>query len=397
MNNERSRRSGEFFSQLICILLLLSLLAAMLFTVLSRAEGSLALAEVRVDSYTRADTGTGYLFRDEMLITSHNGGVTAYAAQDGSTVRSGELLAEVFNNDTGTDERGVAALLFAEIARCERALAEGEQTWQSDYVRGYDAMMLALADGALAGAAQHASALGDTLARRDAQGAETAEALRARIYECRVQLEALTRSEGAPDTVRATRDGVFCHGDDGLSYVYDIGLVHELTPRDLADLARTARDGQSAVGRVIDTATYYVALPIDERSVPSYTVGEAVNVTFRAAALRLSLTVERVSSDTSGALLILRGEHCPAELYDLRTDEVRVEREVITGLCVPREALYDGNTVFVAEDGVARAREVTPILTEHGCVLLSPEGTALREGERVLFSIRRIYDGKVVR
>ena len=76
---------------------------------------------------------------------------------------------------------------------------------------------------------------------------------------------------------------------------------------------------------------------------------------------------------------------------------MQVERDTVTGLRVPAAAIYDGNTVYVEQNGVARLRTIEPILSEHGCVLVAPsdDADALQSGDRVLISVRQIYDGKV--
>ncbi len=400
MDRQRKLHRGEWLGQLLCILLLLALMASMLLTVSSRARDAVARVEIRTASYTFTDTLTGYLFRDESVVTSRNDGVTAYVTADGEAVSRDSALAAVYNNDTGTDERGVAALLFAEIERCEAALDEVERTWQSDYVFCYDTLMRDIADGAFAQAAQGGEALGAVLERRDATSDTVVEELRARIAQCREQIAALTRNEGEPETVRATRDGVFCHSTDGYERVFDVGLVHELTPEGLSDLLRTAPDTEPTVGRVVDTAVWYLALLVPAETALSYREGETYPVSFPDRSLDLSLRVMRTVTAENGedALLILCGESLPAALADTRQETVCIARETVSGLRVPKHAIYDGNVVYVEENGVARARTVTPICHEYGCVLIQTEGdgATLVAGDRVLLCVRRLYDGRVV-
>ena len=396
MAEQKKRRLGDLAGQLICILLLLALLAAMLLTEAARAADSVSYGRITSATYTVTDTLEGYLFRDERVLTSKNPGVISYTAPSHASVTENTVLAHVYNDDTGTNERATAAALYARIEECRAALAEREESWQSEYLASYAALMQQMGATTLHGITDGTSALAGALARKDASGDETAAALAAEIESLEAQIAELIRHEDAPEAVAAPRDGVFCRDADGRELAFDVGLVSELTPTVLDELISLPVTDKEAIGRVVITDEWYLAIPLDAAACSAYRVGDAYTVYLTEKNVSASMTVARTVTESEQALLILRGTELPPSLLSERRCSVRVEREHVTGLRIPAAALYDGNTVFVEEDGVARARTVTPMWQKNGCVLLSPEECALREGERVLISVRRIYDGKAV-
>ncbi len=400
-STKKQLRRREIFGQIVCILLVLSLLGAMVATELSRSQQSVTRRTAVIATYTRDDEGTGYLVRDENVITTMNAGTMSFAVTDGALVNSDTLIAHVYGNDTGTDERATAAELYRQIALREAALAESETEWTFDYVLSYTDLMSSLAGGDLRTAQQAVGTVGNTLVRRDTSRSEEITAtLRDEIDALYAEIEALILHEDKPETVTAGMSGVFYRNTDGYERTFDLASMDYVTPSDFKDFVNSAPTTVAdTVGRVIGTSTYYLVFPIAEGSAAAYSTNNTYMVRFSECGLRIPLTLERIATDASGeALLILRGTDLPEALICDRRQNVSIERESIQGLRIPLSALSDKDTVFVETDGVAKEIKVTPIVRENGCCLValsSAEG-ALKEGDRVLLGARRIHDGKVV-
>ena len=383
--------------QLLCILLLLCLLAAMLATELSRAGDAVSSERITTASYTYTDTLEGILLVDGVKVTGNNPGPVAYAVANGASVLADTIVARVYNDQTGTDKRERAAALYAEIERLEAMLAERESTWQAEYVTQYATLMQSLGNGELYDAAQGVESLSLVLARRDAASDEQIVALRAEIAQHEQALETLCRNEGEPDVVSAGAAGIFCRDVDGYEAVFGTDAARTLTPTLLTELLTTTPDTADAVGRVVDPTRWCVALSATEEAASTYREGECYTLRFSDGSTRATMTLLRIATEDERALLIFEGTDLPTALLHERAICVQVERDTVTGLRVPAAAIYDGNTVYVEQNGVARLRTIEPILSEHGCVLVAPsdDADALQSGDRVLISVRQIYDGKV--
>lgn len=399
MSRERANGRKELLWQMLCILLLTALLAMMLTLEAVRIGRTVSREQAVVATYTHTDTLSGYLFRNELALQSANNGPVAYAVAEGETLRAGDVVASVYVDDTGSDKRERAATLFAELARCERALSAQESAWQGDYVYGYAALMRELSTGTLQNAAGDVSALANTLARANATEEETANALRARADAIRAELSELVEHVDTPEVLTTALDGRFYQQADGYEATFGLGAIDSLTPERLQALLDAPQSTDNAVGKIVADGTWYLALPVSVALADTYQSGASYTVRL-ARDVRASLVLERIALSESGehALLILRGDGAPHPDGSCRRVQLTIEKESLEGIRIPAAALYDGDTVFVEENGVARAKKVTTLVQKNGCVLITPDAelSQLKVGEYVLLSTRKIYDGKAV-
>lgn len=389
-------------TQLLCILLLLALLAAMLITEGLRAADTVLREQATVRSYTYTDALFGYVFRDETALESSNNGPIAYTVASGATVADGDVVARVFVDDTDTDKRERAAALYRELDALQAALAAAPNAWQADYVADYRTLMLHLGKGQLPRAIENADHIAALLSGRDAANADTAAALQQRIDALQAELNGLVQYVDKPQSVPTGTAGVFYREVDGYEALFGTQTVDGLTPTALDALLGDSQSTAAGIGKVAQMGTWYLAVPVRPELAAAYVVGRVYTVHFDESDLTLPLTLEQINPDPDNtrALLVLRADSLPDGFGAARRRTVHIERESVSGLCIPADALCEGNTVYVDADGVARLRYVTPILQEDGCLLLAPatgEAGYLQEGERVLLSVRRIYDGKVLK
>ena len=401
-HEQKRGRRQEIVGQAICIVLVLSLLCAMIATELTRLQHSVMRRTVAVASYERGESYTAYVFRDERVVTTMNAGAVAYATSDGAIVSADTLVADVYGNDTGTDERAMAAALWAEIEKREAALETNESKWTVDYVLSYTDLMSSLSGGNFLLAQSQTSSVSNALARRDTLGnEEIATLLREEIDELYAQIEALIRYEDEPEHVTAGMNGIFYRDTDGYESIFDISATDYITPSDLTDLLNAPPSSPlDAVGRVISTNEFRLVLPLARDVANTYTVGNNYVVRFEECGVNATLTLERIATDESGnALLILKGDILPVQLSNTRRQSVVIVRETVTGLRIPLSSLSENGTVFIDDNGKAKEIRITPILREDGCCLVALPTSAqsgLKEGDRILVDARRMYDGKVV-
>jgi hypothetical protein len=372
----------------------------MLVTEAVRASRAVTRERALVAEYTHTDSLFGYLFRNELAVQTENNGPIAYTFSNGESVSAGDTVARVFVDDIGADKRAQAAKLYAELARCEAALREDERSWQADYVSGYAALMQDLSAGNLRHAEDGTAALLDALSRKEAEHEEVATALRNRIDELNASLAALVAHVDAPEVLTTTLSGRFYTEADGYEATFGPAAVATLTPEKLQALLDSPQETAHTVGKIVGDGAWYLALPVSAALAETYCADQYYTVHFEESGLSVSLLLERISYDESeeSALLLMRAEQALDTPDAARRQQVCIEKETVQGIRIPAAAVMAEGTVFVEENGVARARRITPILTEEGCLLVavSDEEGYLQAGERVLLSVRQIYDGKAV-
>ena len=397
MKKEQKALGKQLLMQLGAVLLLVALLLVILITESTRAASIVLRERVRFDSFTYTEAHSGYLFRDETALRSNNNGPVHYLVGEAECVTAGTTVAEVYLDDTGADKREQAERLSQQIQQCDAALAACETAWQYDYVNSYAALMQALSAGNADAGTPAAKKLAEALSRRDAQSDEVRTALLAQREQLQSEWDALVAFVDAPQTVPATKDGIFYRQADGFEALFGTLAARELTPEGLDTLLAAPTKADDVIGKLVSTGSWCFAIPTDAANAATYRVGTPYTVHFDQNQVQatLQLTAVTYSEDGERAILLLEGDAMPKDLAPTRRQSVTVEKETVTGLAIPASALTEGNTVYVDDNGVARAHTVTPVLVQNGCVLLPTDGT-LQVGDRVLISARRVYDGKVL-
>ncbi|MBO5354768.1 MAG: hypothetical protein J6B09_01720 [Clostridia bacterium] len=403
MNKRSYRRKSYHIAQLICVLLLLSFLVVILGIEAQRNAVSYSREAAKTVSYTVTDSLSGYVFRDEKTLESQNNGPIEYLVSDGSFVKAGDRLANVYVDDTGTDKRQTAAALYAEIARLERALERDVIAWQLTYFESYEDMMGAISAGDLRTGRNAAGDLAATLERRSAFGDSRAE-LEARIAALRAEIGELVRYVDQPQAFSAKENGYyFSYQADGYEALFGTAAVEDLTPEGLERLLGSKTVSDNAIGKLVSGGEYYLAVPTSLERAKSYTVDAVYRVRMaRGGEAQMRLSRIAASQNGEDALLIFYAEKCPNGMDLCRRQPVEIERSTVEGLRVPAAALYnegDEDAVYVATDGVAARRRVQVLCREGGsCIVaVSHEEGYLREGEMIVITARSVYDGKELR
>ncbi len=388
---QKSKGNRPAFEILFALLLFL-LLIAILVTELSRAGDAYFYERAELVTYTKSDVLTGYIFREEIAADTLNNGPVDYLVADGAPVQRGDILADVYRDDENADKREIAAELYAQIAKLEGALATSD--WKTAYVTDYTALMRELSAGHTGNALACAQSTATALGGRDAQADR--DAITARIAALEAELTALTAHTNVPLSTHALKDGTFYRTADGYEPLFGINQIADLTPAALDQLLAASPKLDHVIGKLVCDGPWYLAVPLTRMLADAYTQGNAYPVHFDGGSTTMIL--ERIhTDDTDRALLILRGDKSPAWLSTARRQTVTVEKERISGICIPADALSQDNTLFVLQDGVARLRHVTPVLREQGCLLIAADGAdGLAAGERVIVSTKQLFDGKVL-
>lgn len=394
---ERGIRSAF---QIVFIIALALLLVGILSFEFSRTAAEVRRAAAEVTTLTQRVSAMGYVFRDEVVVESVDNGAVAYAAAGGTVVTRGEALALVYADGSNTGTRARAAAITAEIERLEALDAEEIP----DYYGSYEALMSSLSLGSVIDTAGAAEELHAALERYFAQGQAASERA-ARIKDLQAEFDALVENDrNATDRIQAPCDGVFYRTVDGYEAVLSTSAIPTLTPGGLRALLASPQSTALAVGKIYAGGDWYLAVPFDAEEAASFQAGENYDIDVLRTGEHMTLTLARITAaDTAGeVLLIFRAEGIAPPRDLARCEELTITTHEISGIWVPMAALREQNgayTVFVEENGVAVTRKIAPVFIENGYCLAAQDasGEYLQEGERILVTRRRIYEGKVLK
>ena len=397
------RKTGGYnkwvvFLQLVAVLLLSALLVGILAMEISRTADALQYEEVAPVSVPLYMDKVGYVFYDTAVVESIDRGPIDYRMADGASVKVGDVLAVVYADGTGAGTRERAREIASEIERLQ-ALDGGTPP---DYHTAYAALMKTLSGGGTVGVADNVATLTEALSLFAAQR-EEASAREAQIAELRAAFDALIENDrDASNTVTALGTGVFYRSTDGFEETMTTAATETLTVGALAALLEAPQDRSAAIGRIATGNTWRLAVAVSEAEAALYTVGATYPARFPDTGEVRSLLLTRIGApDVDGnCLLILTGEGMPPANFE-RRQRLSLCYSVREGLSVPMAALTEQDGVlgvYIVEEGLAAWRTVTPLYAENGYCLVSaaPAQGALARGDRVLVTLRRVYEGKLL-
>lgn len=405
----RWRQVGAF-------VLAVALMAFLLYHTLGldavRAE---TVAAVRSVEYEIAGL-TGYVFRDEQVVYSKNGGAAVYLVEDGARVAADTELARVYT--TGNTEEYLAArqALESRIALIEQAIALGRPTiggmddTEGALEESYSAFMAALDRGDLAGASELSDDLlialsADGILRGDTSLAEE-------LISLKSQLTSLNNSFGGGfESIRNERGCYFYYGVDGYEDIFDASLLSELDASGLRALAAQQPSGQSEngtpVGRLIHNYEWYMAVSAGGDVCGKLTEGSYYQMTFSDGRV-LEMHLDRIDRPETSEGILIFSSGTMVDLPEGRMLEVELLVDSVSGYRVPEQALYqqkgfDG--VYVLSSSEVIFRRVTVLYRGNGYAVVAERDYStenyrefLNLNDQVIISLSdgELYDGRIL-
>ena len=339
-----------------------------------------------VYSYRVEDTLdiSGYMVRQEQVLTGESGGLMRLQKNEGERVSTGGVIASVYADQASLDRQNEMETLNDRIAQLEYAqetMLGAEVTLKLDnqISRTLLDYRAALAAGRLDAAEGRGQELRSLVLKRDYTYSGT-EDLSGQISELKTQLQTLRKQAASSvKTIKSPRSGLFSAVVDGYESV--------LTPESLDTLTPSG----------LDTLTVDRELEVELVSIGQVENGRCVAV-FRGNTYLQELTLLRRQSaeivlDSTDGIRVpraaLRSAVREVTETDPETEEETTKQVSVTGVyCVsgakavfkPVEVLYTGEDYAVVRTTADAEAEKLRI----------------RPGDEVIVAARDLYDGKVI-
>lgn len=373
-----------------------------------------------ITDYTILSTEV-YVFRDEQVITSDVPAPVQYLYRDGERVPRDAVYAVTHYRADATPEQ-IASLqeqlddISEQIALLENSdkagslitsLKENQESVKQSYYRVLEDLAAGTYQNAL-------SESRDLLSFMSTYGMLTgAHSSSQMIAALGLQRQALLDGWGGTKTSYKTDFSTnFVHKCDGYEGVFDYSKVMDMTTEEF--YAMTEQDPVSterAVGKMINSHTWYAAIPMDKDSAERFETGSTYTFSFiDNGGMELSLTLQRVleATEEREGVLIFSCEQTPPDFSFLRTQRVQSVVEEITGYRVPTEALRVHNSekgVFILEDSSVEFRRVTIVREgagyyivqtyEQDAVAGAGKAKYLQRNDLIITAGRDLYIGKM--
>lgn len=359
----------------------------------------------------------GYLFRDETVVYSSFAGTVDYAVADGARVGIGDVLARVYAAADDGSIRRRTVEIDGQIKLLE-ASNIGEGVVISDTAATdarIDSLLYALrddlADGRLDYARRELDGLLIQLNKREiiTGGVQN---YNDRIATLEAEKNALTaRLSGSVQEITGTHSGYFFYGVDGYESLFDADALGTMTLDDFAVLKGTEPRPVSAgaVGKLLDSYTWYVAVPVERALLDRFDEGGHYRLTFPYNYnLTLEMTLARAVTEyeREDAVLVFACTSMPEGFSYLRVQNVEITMRAQSGLLVPEEAvrIVDGVTgVYILHGGKVEFRRIEILLQRDGDCIVDATLKAgkdeipfLAPYEHIITAGKALYDGKVL-
>ena len=362
-----------------------------------------------------------YLFRDEQIVSGESNAPVIYEYRDGARVPKDAAYAISYAKP-GADAGEAAALqaqldaIAEQIALLEDSKRAGSlitSLTQSQIAatQSYCRVLEALASGGYLNAGSESKTLLSHLSTYSMlMDADKTDAMISQLKGQRQSL--LDGWGGVPKAYVSTHGTNFVHKCDGYEGVFDYGRVMDMTADEFYAMTEAAPVSTAGtVGKMINSHTWYAAIPMDEDSAVRFEVGRAYTFTFidnDDIELPLTLVRKLPGQGKQDGVLVFSCDRTPQDFDFLRTQRVRSVVEEITGYRVPVEALreYDGERgVFILADSSVEFRRVTVVREGTGYYIVQTaeqdaaggwgKAKYLQYGDLIITAGRDLYVGKM--
>lgn len=354
-------------------------------------------------------SATGYLVRDEQVLTGDDKGLLQLECAEGARVAVGGTVAQIYADQASLDRQQQIRDLQDKLDQLEFAedAASGDEVslkLDSQIVENLLTMRQALAADRLDVAQSSVSELKTLVLKRDFTYTDKDD-VKKQIEDLTAQLQSLqAQSATSVKTIQAPASGIYSAVVDGYESVLTPDSLENLTPSALSSLQPSGES--SDLGKLILGDNWYFAAVLTSAQAKELTKGRSETLRFaKGVDIDLNVTVQSISDEEKDrAVVVFRGNTYLPQLTLLRRQSADIVRSTLTGIRIPKEAVKvngEGQTgVYCVVGMVARFKPVTVIWSGDDFALAQAntdsDVTRLRAGDRVIIAAAGLEDGKVI-
>ena len=377
-------------------------------------------------------TVTGYLVREETVLSSAQGDMLYLPREEGERVSKGGQVAVVYHSAQALEAARQVEQLEEQLEQLEyaaSALSGTQVVVKLDETIADQIYTLRqqVTREELGDACAQADDLRTLVVRRDyAHSAAGAAQLESQAQDLRQQINTLTAAANSGRSfLTADQTGYFSALVDGYEQVLTPDMLEGLTPSALSAV-KADSSLSSNVGKLITSDTWYFAANVRPSEAAELKVGSTVTLRFAGLDRDLEMTVQSLSQEENGqvALVLCSDEYLSLTTL-LRQQTAQLICRSYEGIRVPKNAVRvlektveqeDGTEETVRYTGVycrlgllARLKPVTVLYEGEDYYLVEADLTqmtgytedqqvarTIRGGDEVIITAKELYDGKVV-
>ena len=412
----KKKRNSAFWSRLsVGLIFVIAVIytAYHLISFFTQEELRTIVSGVTTESVTVG--GDGYVFRDESVLYSANGGVVDYFVGDGQKVSAGQALANVYAKDANEDVRGVIAMIDEQIELLEQCSGSNISSVDLSALRKeaddtYFTLTRLLASGEAGELDYQIEKMMLTLSkiRAISDGDASVVAVLEDLKEEREKF-----FSGDSEQIYSTKSGYFYSAVDGYEANFSIEAADSIDGDRFYELIKI-KDNEDALfasgafGKLADDSNWKFVLPLDPEDADGFLEGNEYNVNFpENNNTTFSMTLEKkvLAYEQKSVLMVFRSNKLPDNFNFERCMTAQIERSSISGIYVPYSAVKKVNGVtgvYVLRGSVAHFRRIDIIYKGADYFLVAERNDSdgeyyyLGSNELIITNGKNLFDGRIV-
>lgn len=408
-------RPGQIVLSVVAVLALLALTG---YTLLQcGAFNSKALLSTAYASDVTLDdllSATGYVFRDETVITADVPSVSDSAVASGEKVAAGSLVTRLYAAADAEDRQARLSAIDESIAFLTRlGDTDGLKLSDADDLRRlmYNAYLDAVYASGTGNAEQAAAAAREMLVQLSRYDKLIGKATGTDEVLTSLRAERKALLDGRETAYYTSEAGYFydVSAVDGYESVFAASGLTDRSADEILKLTKASPVSSSnAAGKLVKGINWYLALPVSSGTAETLKKNQRYFLTLSlpdggTAEVPMILEDTKDASDGS-AVLLFSCNRMSEKLIACRQVEVSLVTGSVSGYRVPNDALTerDGVTgVYILDESTVRFRRVTVLARREGFSVVAARDTSmedykeyLNKNDRLILDGKDLYDGK---
>lgn len=338
-------------------------------------------------------SATGFVVREETVLTNEASGVLTYLLEDGDKVNNGGKVAEIYASSSDVSTQKSIQSLQEEKERLEQLSKASEAFTSPDsldkqILQSLRAMQGAINCGDYSKLSSHRDNLLYQLNERQIV-TKKVENFDSRIQFLQQQLSELQAKHNvSTGSVTSPLAGYFVSELDGFENVLSYEDVLEITPEQV-EAGLKAQPGQTpenAIGKVVSGLNWYMVFNVSADDAVKLQVGKkgiTINMPFASTeSVPVSVAAVNQADKDSQAAVVLRCDYMSSDLANIRTEAIQINADRHEGIRVSKKAVHMDTVSRVKTDG-------------DGKQILDEEGNPVKE-EKEVQGVYVLYGGELV-
>ncbi|MBE6664871.1 MAG: hypothetical protein E7603_01440 [Ruminococcaceae bacterium] len=404
MQNGKPINSKKILTVSLCLL-------AAVYLIYHIARGLRPEAEFfAVRPYTAYDSQifTGYIFREETVLTSRTAGSRNYHYYDGEKVPANRSVADIYTFENKAVSAKIADIK-KQIEIFRSAMSLGKLT-VSEVNQKIELVSYEIIQKNAAGDTAAANTLSDKLlvlmAKKEllTSGKSNYDA---EIANLESQKNSLVASLGTPaESILTSTSGYFYSHTDGYEEIFTTAAAKLLTVENFDLLSMTAPANKTnAIGTLVTSAQWYYAAKVPEENADGFLVGTVYDCLFLDNGYTETIPMKLISKETASGqtLLVYYSSSMPRDFDTTRVQRMQATRGTYEGFRIPTEVVRaeKGKTfVYIFNEGTAKRREVVILWEQNGYYIVSAnekaDGNMLALNDLIIINDTDLYENKFI-